>query len=130
MANYHGRRGRIYLGTGGVATPMVDMAEWTLDWTTDMVDTTALDDTNKTNVKGLPSVGGTFSGFWDDTYDNLWKAADSNTAVNMYLYPSLDAVTIYWYGTAWVDWSLAGGVADAVKVSGNFSAANSWARKP
>ena len=118
------------MGTGGVASSITDLSAWTLDYTVDMVETTSFDDTNKTNVRGLPNVSGTFEGFWDDTEADIFTAADSNTAVNMYLYPSIDATTIYWYGTAWVDWSMSTGVADAVTISGNFSAATSWAKKP
>jgi hypothetical protein len=97
---------------------------------TDKIDVTAFGDPNKQYVQGLRDLTGDLSGFWDNADDKLFDAAESADPVRIYLYPSSDAPTFYWYGTAWVDASLEVGVSDAVTVSATFAAASAWARKP
>lgn len=129
MARYAARKGAIYLGTAaaGVATNLTAMAEWSLDGTTDKIDVTSFGDANMVRLQGLPDRKGTFSGFWDDTETKLFAAAASAGAVNMYLYPDVtDKPTSYFYGPAWVDFSMNASVKDAVKVTGNFVAGGSW----
>jgi hypothetical protein len=46
----------------------------------------------------------------------------------MYLYPSTDAATKYWYGPAWLDASVNVSVSGAVTIAGNFVANGSWGR--
>jgi hypothetical protein len=111
------------------ASPVASLNAWTLDMSTDEVDTTCFEDGNQTSVLGFPAYKGTFSGFWDDTEDTLFSAQESSTGCYIYLYMSLDAVSKYFYGPAWVSASLDTGVKDAVKVSGTFSAKGSWGRK-
>ena len=127
MARYHGKRGRLYMGA--TAAPVASLNKWTLDLSTDRADTTCFEDGNKTSVQGYPAYKGTFGGFWDDTDDAAFDAVESTTAVKMYLYPSLDAVSKYFYGTAWVDVSIATGTDGAVTTSGNFEAAGTWGRQ-
>jgi len=107
----------------------VSLSDWTLDQTTQKVDVTALGDTNLVKVQGLPDVKGTLTGFWDDTYDTMFIGAVSANGINMYLYPSSDAPTKYWYGPAWLDASIKAGIAGAVTLSGNFEARGSWGHK-
>jgi len=133
MSRYHGRKGKIYLpnsGTNGAAVPAVSLSMWSLDKTTDKVDVTAFGDANKVYVQGLPDVKGSVSGFFDDTDDSLFDAAESTSPVNMYLYPSTDAPTIYHYGPAWLDASIDTNVSGAITVKGSFVAACAWGRKP
>jgi hypothetical protein len=132
MAKYHGQRGRVYLSTSGAGTAVqaVALSSWSLDMPTDRVEVTAFEDTNKVYVQGKKDISGEFSGFWDDTDDALFDAADSTTPVKLYLYPSADAATRYFYGTAWVDSSIEVGVDGAVTVSGSFQAATAWGRMP
>lgn len=131
MARYHGKKGVMYMSTSGsgAASP-VTLTEWSLDMATDKEETTSLQDSNKTYVQGLRDIAGSFSGMWDDTDDALFDAAESSDGVKIYLYPSTDAPTFYWYGPAWVDVSLAVGVAAPVSVSGTFVANGAWGRKP
>lgn len=132
MARYHGKHGYMYMSGSGTsdATPRIVTA-WTLDMATDKVETTSLQDANKTYVQGLRDISGTFEGMWDDALsDGLFDSAESTDGVKMYLYPSSDAATIYFYGPAWVDMSLSVGVAAAVTFSGTFSANGAWSRKP
>lgn len=130
MAKYHGQRGRIYLSTTGTgaAVAATALSSWSLNMTTEKVPVTSFEDTNLTYVPGKKDIQGAFSGFWDQSYDSLWTAADSTDGVKLYLYPSLDAVTKYWYGPAWLDASIECGVDGAITVSGTFMANGSWGR--
>jgi hypothetical protein len=128
MARYAGRKGLVYIGTsgGGVAAAVISLNSWSLNRATDKIEVTSFLDSNKTYVQGLPDLRGSFAGFWDDTETKLFTAAASSAAVNMYLYPSQDALTKYGYGLAWLDASLDCSVSDAVKVSSDFVAGGSW----
>ena len=90
---------------------------------------TAFLDANKVYVQGLKDVSGTIGGFWDDTEEKLFQAADSIDGNKMYLYPSTDAISRYWYGPAWMDASINVGVGDSISMSANFSANGNWGRK-
>lgn len=131
MARYSGRQGAVYMSTvgSGTAVAVTAMTAWSLDLSTDMVDVTAFNDSNKQYVQGLEDISGTLAGIWDDTSDTLYDAMNSDDAVKMYLYPSTLVPTKYWYGTAFVDMSIDAGVGDAVKVSGKFKAASDWGQK-
>lgn len=130
MAKYPGRKGQIKMAaTAGGAAVTVGMAEWSLDMKTGKFDVTSFGDANMTYVQGLPDLQGSFSGFWDHADTTLFSAAAASGAVNMYLYPSTDAATIYWYGTAFVDASISVPVGGAVAISGSFAAASTWTAK-
>ncbi len=131
MSKYHGRKGLLYMSTSGTgaATSIAQLTEWTLDMATDKVETTSFGDTNKTYVQGLKDISGSFSGFWNDASDDIFTGSDSSDGVKLYLYPSSDAISKYWYGPAWVDVSVSVSVSDAVKISGNFSANGAWGHK-
>lgn len=128
MARYHGRKGVVYMGAaaGDVAGATVALNHWTLDMKSDRVDVTAFGDPNKVYVQGLPDISGEIGGFWDDTDDTLYEAARSEGGINLYLYPSADAPSKYFFGTAWVDFGIDTDVSGAVGVSGSFAAAGPW----
>jgi hypothetical protein len=132
MARYHGKSGVVYLSTTGAAaaTTIASLSAFSLDLSTDKVETTSFGDLNKTYVQGLKDIKGTFSGFLDDTALSLFTSADSTDGVKLYLYPSSASPTVYWYGPAWLDASIAVPVAGANTVSGNFVANGAWGRKP
>lgn len=73
---------------------------------------------------------GTIAGFFNDAETKPFVGADSVDGVKMYLYPSSDAPTIYWYGPAWLDVSIDTSVAAAVSLSGNFAANGAWSKRP
>ena len=128
MARYPARHGAVYIaadGTGAAAA-LGGAASWTLDMSTDKIDVTAFNDANKRFVQGLENISGTFSAFWDDTDDALYDATQSTDGTKIYLYPSVDVPTKYWYGPAWVDMSIDASVSDAVKLSGSFVANGNW----
>ncbi len=128
MARYHGKKGVVYISTTGsaAATAAVAMRSWSLNMPTDKVEVTAFGDSNKQYVQGLPDVQGQIAGWWDDTYDNLYDASRSADGVKMYLYPSSDAPSKYWYGPAWVDFSIDTSNDAGVAVSASFSANGAW----
>jgi len=130
MSVYAGRKGVVYLSTtgSGAATNVIKLSHWTLNQTTDKIDVTSFGDGNKTYVQGLKDVQGSIAGFFDDTETKPFTAADSSDGCKMYLYPSSDAPTKYWYGPAWLDVSIDTGVAGAVTLSANFAANGSWGR--
>ena len=130
MAVYHGRKGVVYMSTSasGNASNVVNLTNWTINMTTDKVEVTSFGDSNKTYVQGLKDVQGTFSGFFNDTEAKPFQAADSTDGIKLYLYPTADATTKYWYGPAWLDVSIDTGVAAAVSISGNFAANGAWGR--
>ena len=128
MAAYAGRKGVIYISTtgSGAATSIVNMKTWSLNMPTDKIEVTAFGDANKKYVQGLPDATGDLSGWWDDTSDQLYDASRSNDGVKLYLYPSSDAVSKYWYGPAWVDFSITVDVTGAIECSAAFVANGSW----
>lgn len=115
--------------TVGGAAVTVTLSEWNLDMSTDRYEVTSFGDANKTYVQGLPNLEGSFSGFWDHAETTLFVAAAASGAVNVYLYPSTDALGIYWYGTAFIDAGINVGVSAAVAINGSFAAASTWGNK-
>jgi hypothetical protein len=130
MAVYAGRKGVVYMSTSGSgnASNVIKLTQWTLNQATDKIEVTAFGDANKTYVQGLKDLQGTFAGFYDDTEAKPFQAADSSDGVKLYLYPSADTPTKYWYGPAWIDVSIDTGVSAAVTISGSFAANGSWGR--
>jgi hypothetical protein len=128
MARYHGRKGVVYMSTTGTtaAVSVVGLNSWSLNMPTDKVEVSAFGDTNKSYVVGLPDATGDLAGWWDDTSDQLYDASRSADGVRMYLYPSSDAATKYWYGPAWVDFSIEVAQDGGVSVSASFVANGAW----
>lgn len=131
MARYHGKGGRAYVSTSGTgaAAAIVNLESWELNMPTDKVEVTCTSDENKTYVQGFEDISGKLNFLWSDAEDTLFSAAESADGCKIYLYPASGAITKYWYGPAWLDVSLGGGVAAAVKGSANFVANGSWGRK-
>lgn len=131
-APYHGGKSVVYLSTTGTGAAVVaiSLSSWTLDRATDKVDVTAFGDTNKVYVQGLSDIKGTIAGWFDSGDDALFDGADSADGVKLYLYPSSICPTVYHYGPAWLDASLATDVKGGVSVKGSFVAAGTWGRKP
>jgi hypothetical protein len=131
VARYHGKKGRVMMSTTGTgaAVTVGSLTTWSIDSSTDTVETTSFGDVNKTYVQGLPDISGSFDGFFDDTDSTLFTGSLSPDGVRLYLYPSTDALTRYWYGPAWVSYSVNTGVGDAVAMSANFVANGAWGRQ-
>jgi hypothetical protein len=128
MAVYHGKKGVVYMSTtgSGDAGPIIKLTEWSLNMPADRVEVTNFDSDNKEYVQGFKDISGSLAGFWDDTSDDLYDASESDDGVKMYLYPSSLVESKYFYGTAWVDFSISTGVGGAVSVSADYAAAGAW----
>jgi hypothetical protein len=124
LSRIHGKAGRLYAGiaSGGTAESIAFLNKWSIDFETDKADVTAFGDTNKTYVSGLPDAKGSYSGFYDTATAQLFTASQDGVARKFYLYPDNTAVGVYWYGTAFFDFSVEGGVGDAVSISGSWAA--------
>jgi hypothetical protein len=126
MARLHGRAGNLYVGLASstaAAEAVAFLSKWQITFDTDDVDVTAFGDLNKVYVSGLPDVGGSFSGFYDDATVQTYTAATDGAARRFYLYPKAASTAgPYWFGTAVFDFTAEGDVAGAVAVSGNFKA--------
>ena len=131
MTRYAGKKGLVYVSTSGtgVATSISQLTNWTLDQNTDKLDTTCFGDVNKTYVQSWKDLKGTFKGLWDDSTDALFSATDSADGVKIYLYPSSDAITKYFYGPAWLDASVSVDVNGRVETTASFAANGAWGRK-
>ena len=89
MARYAGRKGMVYLAPNGSDAAVIvgQLSSWSMNRSTDKLDATVFQDTNKVYVQGLPDLRGNFEGIWDDTQTTVFTAAASTSAVRMYLYP-------------------------------------------
>lgn len=129
MARYSGKAGRVMMSVDAASAAVaLTLSGWTLNRATDRYDVTSFGDGNKTYVQGLPDLQGNLSGFYDSADDRLFDAAESADGVKIYLYVSTDALSIYWYGPAWVDASIEVPVQGAVTMSGTFAANGTWGR--
>lgn len=107
-----------------VAVPLPFFAAWSLNQVTDKTDVTAMGDTNKVYVGGMPDASGEFSGWYDDATVQTYTAAVDGQPRKFYLYPSLLNPGQYWYGDILPDFSVNGGVAGAVEVAASWNASS------
>lgn len=128
MARYSGRKGMVYISTTGTGAAALhaSLTQWTLNLSTDNIDVTCFQDTNKRYVQGLPDRTGSFSGIFDDSDVKVFTGTDSADGVKLYLYPSADAPGRYFYGPAWIDSAIDVPVAGAITISGDFIANGAW----
>jgi hypothetical protein len=121
----HGRFGVLYLSTSstGAATNFANAVDWTFNADTPTSEVTCIGDSNQSFVAGIPNASGAFNGIWDSATASIWyAAARDGLSRKMYLYPGGSSAN-YWYGDVLFSFSGSGGIADAVKISGNWSAA-------
>lgn len=130
MSRIHGRNGRIYMAiaSGGTASPLPFFANWSINFSTDKVEVTAMGDSNKVYVAGLPDASGEFSGFYDDATAQTYTAATDGVARAWYLYPSTLNTGQYFWGTVLPDFNVSGGVGGAVEVTASWNAASTIAK--
>ena len=129
MARYAGRKGLVYISTTGTgaASSVIGLTTWNIDMATDKIDVTGFGDTNKQYVQGLRDQKGSFAGNWDDTEKKMYGASQSADGCRIYLYPSSDAMGVYFYGPAWLDFSITCDSSGAIKTSANWVAKGDWA---
>jgi hypothetical protein len=128
----HGKNGAIFIAAqGGAKVKVAAKTEWSLNLNRDFVDSTTFGNTNKTYLVGLKDISGTYAGLLDLSGDLLVNAADSGE-MYVYLYAddtvnnSTNAPIIVAYGPGFLDASLTASNTDAIKVTGNFRAADNW----
>lgn len=124
MARIAGRNGRIYMGiaSAGTAEPLPFQASWSINFATNKIDVTAMGDSTKVYVAGLPDASGEFSGFYDDATAQTYTAATDGIARKFYLYPSTLTNSQYFFGTIIVDMDINADVDGPVAVSASWSA--------
>jgi hypothetical protein len=108
---------------------------WTINFTVNKVDVTAMGDANLIWVAGLPDANGDFTGFYDTATAQTYVAATDGLPRNFYLYPSTIGVQgsapgQYFFGTILPDYSVTGGVGAAVSLKSTWNAASLIARYP
>jgi hypothetical protein len=125
---YHAKKGVIYMSTSGTTAAVLvgQYRAYTLDLSTDDVDSTVFGATNRTSLIGFPAFRGTLEGFWVSDDTTLRQAAASADGTNLYIYPSSDAPSKYAGGPAWVDMSLRGAIDQAVGITANWRANGNW----
>lgn len=131
ISRIHGRNGRVYLGIASdtaVATPLPFLVSWSINFTVDKSDVTAMGDTNKVYVSGLPDASGEFSGFYDDATAQTYTAAVDGLARRFYLYPSTLSAATYFFGTILPDFSVNGAVDGPVQISSSWNANSTIAK--
>ena len=124
MARVGGRFGRLYLGTttAALASSVPFIGSWSLGAATDKIDVTAMGDTNKVVVPGLPDASGEVGGFFDDASNVLYAAAIDGLDRAFYLYATANNTANYWYGRIFVDASFNASVDGAVEMTGTWAA--------
>ena len=133
----HGKNSRLYasITSGGSAESIAFIQKWSIDFSVDFPEVTALGDSNKIRVAGLPDASGDFTGFFDTATAQTYQAAIDGQPRNFYLYPSNQAsqmspVPQYFFGTILPDYALTGGVTAAVSLKSTWNAASKIARYP
>jgi hypothetical protein len=131
--NIHGKTAVLYLGAGGgVAIPIAEQIDWSIDMDVAMVDTTPLNNTWKQFVKGMLGYTGTFAGNFDPNSNQLWLASISNVAEKWYLYPQSAVPSLFYSGTAWVQLGKVAAGSTTTKASSSikFTGQNALATTP
>lgn len=126
MARISGRRGRVYIGIASdsaTAEPLPFVASYSMTAESEKIDVTAMGDTTKTYVAGLPDATGDFSGFYDDATNQTYTAALDGLPRKFYLYPSTLNTGQYFWGTVLVDFNINAEVSGATEVSASWAAA-------
>ena len=128
MARHSGRNGSVRIdATGTQPAVAASMSNWKLSYKPVMMDVTAFGDANKAVIPDLPSVTGSFSGFWDDTEDSPFASAQASAGAFIYCYPDLtNSPTKYAYGSAYVSMDIDTPVSGPVTITGTFEAAGDW----
>lgn len=132
MARIAGRNGALLIALDTASTALTTISflrDWSINFTSDQIDVTAMQDSNKTYVGGLSDATGSVSGFLDAaTTNNTFEAALDGESRTFRLYPDADTTTSYYSGAAIWDFSLSAAVDGAVEFSANFSATGAVTR--
>jgi hypothetical protein len=115
MARIHGKNAYVYIqGAGAAAVQLVNAANYSLDVSYSNVDVSQLGDDWVQTLRGQGSWSGQVDGPVDTANTTVWDAATNASVRNMYLYPDKTNISTYYYGQAWFDVGIAGGVTKPV----------------
>ena len=106
------------------------IGSWSLSAATEKIDVTAMGDTGKVVVAGLPDTSGEMAGFMDDASNVFYDAAVDGLDRAFYLYPTVSVPTNYWYGRIFIDASFSSSVSGAVEMTGTWAASGAISKKP
>lgn len=121
MARIHGKNAVIYLGAAnGVAINIAEQVDWSIDMDIATVDVSSLNQTWKNFVKGMIGWSATFNGNFNTASNQLWLAAINNYAEKFYLYPTIENMGAYYYGTGWVQLNKIAAGSTTAKASTGF----------
>jgi hypothetical protein len=128
MARLSGRYAEVTMTIAAGTAIVVPMASYTVNMETEFIDATNFGDTNKVEVRGLPSLGGDFSGFYDTTTSyQLFAAAQATGIVTLSIaFDTENYPTWTIDGPANVSASMTQNVSGAIEYSGSWSAAGAW----
>jgi len=131
----HGKKGQIKMDPAGApgtaATAVADINAFTIDMSTDTVDVTALGDTNKQYVQGLPDYKGTLSGWWNSaTSPALFEVILGGGKPWLVLIPDTSEPTFLFKGLAYLSGSIDVSATGAVSISGDWVGAGNWVMEP
>jgi hypothetical protein len=135
MARIHGKTGQILIDTTPsspvVPVALADTNAFTIDMSTDKVDVTCFQDTNKQKVVGLPDFAGTISGFWNAaTSPTFFAVVLAQATCWLRFLPQSSASTYMFEGLAYVDGSVNCSATGAVSFTGKWDAAGNWVMRP
>jgi hypothetical protein len=120
----HGRNGLVYLSVhnGDQASPLAYLNSWSVAFTRDLFDVTAITDTQRKWAVGVRDVTGSFTGFMDDATSQTYIAAVDGLPRNMYLYPDAANMGQYFSGGVLPDLAVTGATAAPVGITVNWAA--------
>lgn len=96
MAAHKGSEGTVHVGTDAIA----EIRSYSVEETSDTVETTSMGDTARTHLASLTSFSGSIDVFWDEV-DTAQIALTVGTSVTIKFYPEGTASTAKYYtGTA------------------------------
>ncbi len=134
MARIHGKNARMYVAitSAGAAEPIAFVTGFSINANTDFVEVTALGDTGKVRVAGLPDNSGDWNGFYDTATAQLYTAALDGQPRKAYFYSDIvgTPTTNYWHGNILADFSMKTGVSEGASVSGSWVASSSIIKVP
>lgn len=132
MARQSGRKGLllIQLTTASTAESTIShMVDWSINFTVEQLDATAMGDSNKTYVAGLADCTGQVSGYLDaSTTTDTYQAAVDGVARTFKLYPNRDDTGTYYSGSAIWDFSEQASVSGLDQFSASFAATTTVSR--
>lgn len=96
MATHKGSEGTVHVGTDAIA----EIRSYSVEETSDTVETTSMGDTARTHLASLTSFSGSIDVFWDEV-DTAQIALTVGTSVTIKFYPEGTASSAKYYtGTA------------------------------